>query len=207
MDSLLASTDVWNSLEIAKLLVGVLTPLAVVGMGFWINGRLKKLEHFQWANQKVIEQRLVIFKELSDPLNDLLCYFTYIGKWKEMTPPDVVALKRKLDKIAYVNAPLFPDQFLKCHNRFMAVCYDTHQGWGVDARLRTLTDHRRQAAGHDWNAAWDEHFSDSERCPKHAEILDAYKTYVSYIASALGVGLRSECEIPTRLPGNVETAG
>lgn len=204
MTTLLASTTVWNSLEIAKLLVGVLTPVVVGGMGFWINSRLKQIEHFRWANQKVIEQRLTVFKVLSNPLNDLLCYFTYIGQWKEMTPPDIVKLKRELDKIAYVNAPLFPEGFLKCHNAFMTLCYDTHQGWGIDAHLRTLTDRRKGAAGQEWNASWDEYFSLPERCPKHSEILEAYNDYVSYIAVALGVGLRSDQKLPTRLPGNIE---
>ena len=55
----------WNSLEVAKLLVSALTPLAVLTFGFWINRRLKRVEHLQWASQKVIEKRLVVFDQVA----------------------------------------------------------------------------------------------------------------------------------------------
>lgn len=36
--------DMWNSLEIAKLAVSLLTPLLVVLLGYWFNRRLKEIE-------------------------------------------------------------------------------------------------------------------------------------------------------------------
>lgn len=95
------SDPIWNSLEIAKLIASVLTPISVVVFGFWINRRLKVFEHLQWANQKVVEKRLYVYQELVPLLNDLLCYFTYVGNWKTHNPASIIELKRKLDRIAY----------------------------------------------------------------------------------------------------------
>ena len=50
---------VWNSLEVAKLGVAALTPIPVAAIGYRINRRLKSLEAAQWAQQKIIERRIV----------------------------------------------------------------------------------------------------------------------------------------------------
>lgn len=39
--------SVWNSLEITKVIVSVLTPLAVILFGYWINRRLREIESTQ----------------------------------------------------------------------------------------------------------------------------------------------------------------
>ena len=36
-----------------------------------------------------------------------MCYLTFVGRWKQLTPPDVIALKRDLDRFFYPVAPLF----------------------------------------------------------------------------------------------------
>ncbi|MBN2577918.1 MAG: hypothetical protein JXB10_02925 [Pirellulales bacterium] len=140
----------WNSLEISKIIVNALTPILVIVFGFWLNRRLKHLELIQWANQKIIEKRIKIYEEITPLLNELLCYFTYIGSWKEMTPPEIVNLKRKIDKIAYINAPLLPSKFLEHYNYFMQLCYETYSGWGQDAQLKTKFKRRCETAGNQW---------------------------------------------------------
>ena len=40
-------------------------------------------------------------------LNDILCYFTYVGSWRDQDPPDVIRLKRSVDRKIYLPAPLF----------------------------------------------------------------------------------------------------
>lgn len=90
----------WTSLEITKLVVAGLTPVLVAALGFWLNRRLKSLEQAQWAQQKVIDRRIKAYDELAKPLNELFCFFCYVGSWKEITPPDLVRLKRELDQTA-----------------------------------------------------------------------------------------------------------
>jgi adenylate kinase family enzyme len=64
-----APPTLWNSLEVAKLVASVLTPAAVAFFGMWLNRYLKRIEHFQWANQKAVEKRLEVYSELAPLLN------------------------------------------------------------------------------------------------------------------------------------------
>ena len=63
------SVNPWNSLEITKIFVNVITPVSVVVVGWLINSRLKRLDHIQWSNQKLIEKRLALYDEVSPLLN------------------------------------------------------------------------------------------------------------------------------------------
>ena len=193
----------WNSLEIVKLAASLLTPIAVAVVGLWINRRLKKFEQLQWANQKVVEKRLVVFDQIAPLLNDLLCYFTYIGCWKDLTPPDVVKLKRGLDRIAYVNAPLFPPAFFDRYNAFIELCYRPFAGWIQDAKLRTLTERRKEAAGTSWKAEWDSCFAESSECYDPKKVQGAYWELVSYLAGELGIGIQLESVPVGKIPFNI----
>ena len=192
----------WNSLEAIKLIVSVLTPIILLLFGFWINRRIKRLESIQWANQKVTERRLRIFDELAPLLNDLLCYYTYIGLWKELTPPDVVSLKRKIDKIAYVNAPLFPAEFLTQFNNFMHKCYSTYAGWGEDAKLLSKFQRRKEAYGSEWKSDWETCFAEDQETNPNS-IRQAYCDFMAYFSQALGVGLQSDFVRSGDIPHNI----
>ena len=69
----------WNSLEVVKIVIGFLTPLILVGLGFVINRAARRVEDAQWANRKLIEQRLEVlgrqlaltFEVGDELLNDL----------------------------------------------------------------------------------------------------------------------------------------
>jgi len=193
----------WNSLEIVKLVVSSLTPIIVLTMGLWLNRRIKRLEHLQWTSQKVIEKRLSVFDELAPLLNDLLCYFSFVGCWKDLTPVEVVKLKRKMDRIVHVNAPLFSKEFLNKYFDFINACYETYSGWGQDAKLRTPWEYRREAAKDSWQVNWADCFADKDNCSTPQEIKSAYKSLMSCFSNELGVGLDSE-HIPSgRIPANI----
>ena len=158
------SAPLWNSLEIAKLIISTFTPLIVLIIGLWISRSLKRLEPLQWTNQKITEKRIEVFEELAPLLNDLLCYFNFVGCWKDLTPPEVIKLKRKMDRIVHVNAPLFSKEFLNRYYDFTNACYSTYSGWGQDAKLRTLWERRKMAAGDSWDVKWGECFANGDNC-------------------------------------------
>lgn len=197
------TAPIWNSLEVLKLVTAVLTPLSVALFGWWLNRRLKTFEQLQWANQKVIEKRLAIYEEIVPLLNELVCYFTYIGNWKESEPLKIIGLKRTLDKIAYVNAPLLPSDFLKYYNAFIELCFATFSGWGRDAKLRTAFGRRQQAFGNQWKSEWCENFGDDNDCSDPKQVREAYSDLVAFLANELGVGVRSEPIETGRVPFNI----
>jgi hypothetical protein len=100
-------SEPWNSLEIAKLAVSVLTPLIVLCIGIWVNRLIQRMQSLKWANQKIIEKRIAVYDELVPLLNDIYCYYEFVGNWKELTPIQILELKRKLDKKVYIYAPCF----------------------------------------------------------------------------------------------------
>src|SRR5215204_6561932 len=102
--------------------------------------------------------RLAIFEEMAPLINDLLCYFRYIGRWKELQPSQVIDHKRTLDRTVHVNQALFSEQFLAKYNNFMNTCYLTYTGWGEDPKLLTLTERRKKASGDEWETSWDDKY-------------------------------------------------
>jgi hypothetical protein len=191
----------WNSLEVAKLAAGLLTPTAITLFGIYIHRVTKRFDHLQWRSQKLVERRLVVYDDLAPHFNDLLCYFTYVGLWKELDPPAVVALKRVIDKKIHLAAPLFTDAFFEACTRFQALCFQTYTGWGLDARLRTQFERRRQARPNDWRKEWDSYFGDSMSDP--GEIRTAYKVLMEAFASDIGV--HDDAVIPGsgKVPANI----
>jgi hypothetical protein len=129
----------WTWLEVAKLIVAALTPIAIALAGIYIHRITKNFEHIQWRSQKLIEKRLVVYDSMSPLLNDILCYFTYVGAWRDCNPSDIVIIKRKIDRMIHINAPLFSDEFFSACMDFQNLCFETYGGWGQDAKLRTAS--------------------------------------------------------------------
>jgi hypothetical protein len=195
---------IWTSLEIAKLVVSALTPLVVVIIGLWISRSLKRLEYLQWTNQKVTEKRIEVFEELAPLLNDILCYFTFVGCWKDLTAPEVVKQKRKMDRIFHVNEPLFSKDFGNHYRDFIGACYGTYAGWGKDAKLLTLSERRKKAAGSAWKVEWDSCFADKDKCPDPDLVKSKYESLMSCFSDELGVGLHSDQVSSGRIPANIK---
>lgn len=189
----------WTILEIVKLAVSLVTPLTVVWVGFWINRRLKEIEQINWANQKVVEKRIQFYFDVVPQLNDLLCFFTYVGTWKETSPTDVVALKRTLDKRFYIHAPLFPPNVLSRYFDFVNGCYKPFTGWGHSAKIKSDFV-RRKESNKNWQVDWESLFvADEATHPK--DVQDRYNILVATLAESLGIGIHSPDMPRARVPG------
>jgi hypothetical protein len=186
----------WNSLEIVKLGFSALTPIALAILGFYIQRVTKRLENRQWTNQKLIEKRLVIYDQIAPLMNDLLCYFTYVGCWKEMDPPAVVKMKRELDKRVYLAAPLFPEAFVSAYDAFAKACFSAYGQWGTDATLRTAPQNREKYHSTAWQPEWAKCFSQDVTDPK--EIQRVYQEVMLQFTASFGE-LSFKSSFPFRL--------
>jgi hypothetical protein len=191
----------WNWLEVAKLACGLLTPLALALLGIYIHRITKRFEHAQWRSQKLIEKRLSVYDDLAHYFNDLLCYFTYVGGWKDLQPPDVVLMKRAVDKKLHLAAPLFSEAFYNAGSEFLGLCFETYTGWGRNALLRTGFERRMQAAGAAWKVEWSECFSAAPSAP--ALIQDSYKRVMEAFARDIGVHESFAIPPPSGIPTNI----
>jgi hypothetical protein len=130
----------WNSVQIATLAVSALTPLTVAGLGYFVARASRRLEQVRWANQTVVTRRLEIFKEVGPLLNQLLCFGTFVGRWKEIQPSDAIGLKRQLDETMYSGRLLFSGPLFAAYREFMATMFAMFASTEADAHLRAPID-------------------------------------------------------------------
>lgn len=179
--------SVWNSLEIAKLLVSGLTPMVVLAVGFWVQRLLKAIESAQWKSRTVIEWRIKVYEEFSPILNEIYCYLVYVGDWKATTPPEILNRKRVLDQRFNIVRPLFSEQFTTIYNNFIDLCFRTYRGKGIDAGLRTGFQSRKEALGESWDETWENLFVESADKTPREDIVKAYELLTDLLARELGL--------------------
>jgi hypothetical protein len=150
-------TGEWTWLEVAKLVVGFSGPVVVLILGLWVRKVVDRIEHRRWAEQSTITWRLSVFERLAPKLNALYSTFSYIGRWREFLPSDIIALKRDLDEIVFTYDFLWSDEFKQRYSRLMAACFDVNQGPGKDAKIKANIDMFRSAHAN-WDTRWDELF-------------------------------------------------
>lgn len=137
----------------AKTVAEVLAPLTTAFFGIWILLITKRLERSQWHSQKLIEKRIEVWDKVDPPINDIFCYCARIGRWKEFTPPEVIQKKRDADQRIHLSRPYFSAEFFDRYQEFIHSCFETFQGHGEDAKLKTdITEHRNVRT---WDPTWD----------------------------------------------------
>jgi hypothetical protein len=149
-------------LDLVKTLAAVAVPVVVAVIGYRLNHRLKLWEANQWRNQELIKARLQYYGQLAPLLNDLMCYLNFIGRWKELTPPEIITIKRDADRLFLSVAPLFSQRAIDTYHEFLACCFETHTGWGVDAKIRSGFLRRKEARPDIWDPAWERCFNLAE---------------------------------------------
>ena len=181
----------WPALEIAKLVVGVLTPLSVALLGWLFSRQLKRLDLTNWTNQKLIEKRLAIYDEIAPRLNKLLCFFIWVGYWKTVSPADAIQAKRDLDRTLNIYRHVFEPEVYEAYQDYIGTLFETYTSAGGDARLRALIwggdGDRRRDCGYAWDEAWVTSFSEPGRVVGKAEVRAKYKALMAALTRSLGV--------------------
>jgi hypothetical protein len=134
--------DSWTSVQIVTVIVAALTPLTVAGFGAYLARASRRIEQVQWANQTVVTRRLDVFAQLAPGLNQLLCFATFVGGWKEIQPRQAIVTKRQLDEIMYANRVLFSDELFAAYHQFMTTLFAMYASTGADALLRAPIESR-----------------------------------------------------------------
>lgn len=180
----------WTSLEISKLVVGALTPIAVAGIGWWLTRVGRRIEEAQWATRNVVGRRVELHREMAPRLNDLFCYFAWVGHFRELDPPQIVDIKRALDRIYYTNEHLFSAEFRAAYQSFMDARFRHWQAPGADAKQ--ITSRKRlgvERGAAPWTSAWDSLFvpEPGNLAEVVARQRDTYEHVMTAFARDLGV--------------------
>jgi hypothetical protein len=163
----------WNSLEVAQLAVAALIPLTLLGLGLIVARNTRRLDSYQHANQTVVARRHEIFQEVAPKLNQLLCFMAFVGRWKEITPADVLRLKRDVDEVMYTNRLLFSDPLFATYQAFIARFFAMYATVDGDAliRARISSDLGDRRSLHWWSASMVDMFAQDQVCePGEAQL-------------------------------------
>ena len=185
------AAEAWTSLEFTKVVISVLTPLAVAIIGWQVTRVGKRIEQAQWSTRTVIERRLELHKEMAPQLNDLLCFFTWVGNFRATDPPKAVDLKRELDRTFFPNEHLFSQELRAAYRAFVDACFRHNIAAGVDARLKTSRARLvgERGTGVAWASDWDARFepepADALRLKQQQQA--AYDRVMEAFATDLGV--------------------
>ena len=149
--------QIWNSLKIVIILMAAIAPLIVVFQAIRFKRIKKRLIGQHQANQKLVEKRIEVYERMGPKLNDILCFFSYTGNWKELSPVHIMRIKRELDKEIHTTTPLFSDALGPKYNSFMQLCFVAHAGWEHKEKIKSLYE-LRQENNAAWNAEWIPYF-------------------------------------------------
>lgn len=170
----------WNSLEVAKLAASLITPVLVLILGIVINNSIQ-------SGERATALRSDIYKTVGGDLNDIYSYLAFVGRWKEMTPMDVIAKKRAVDKAMYTYRPFFSNELFHTYETFMDEAFQPYGGAGKDARIRSdisTGDGDRKIHGKDWQADWEDSFTKERN--KEAQ-RNAYNHFLEQLARDLAL--------------------
>jgi hypothetical protein len=169
--------DSWNSVQIVTVIVAAATPVTVAVLGVIFARASRRIEQVQWANQTVVTQRLKVFEKLAPGLNQLLCFATFVGVWKEIDPRKAIAIKRDLDQTMFAYRVLFSNELFTAYHKFMDSLFAMYAATDADALVRapiahTLGDRRKLTW---WNDTMPALFS-TDKAIEIERIKDAYDT-------------------------------
>ena len=169
----------WNSLEKAKLAVSAITPILVLVLGIIINNSVKESERSTGLRSE-------IYKSVGGDLNDIYCYLSFVGDWKDLTPMDVIARKRAVDKAIFTYRPFFSKELLSTYEQFMTEAFVPYGAPGTDARIRsdieTPDGDRRKHGTKGWRPAWEDRFTKERNKDAQRE---AYSRFLQQMARDL----------------------
>jgi hypothetical protein len=166
------SQNNWNTLEIAKLIVSIFTP---IGVGWFINRKLKKVDLEQWSNQKIIEKKLSLYDKLAPDLNKLYCFYMWRGDWNEISPKDVIDIKRQLDRSVHIYRHLLGKSFFIEYQAFYNLLFSPHGEDGEarkDNKIISIIkgkdgDRKKDRRYKQWDCKWNDFFLKGKALDKY----------------------------------------
>ena len=168
------------SLEIAKLVASVATPLAVVIVGFRVQSTLAQQDRSWRAHQQLAERRLAVYNGCRKELNRIFCFIKDVGNWKEETPDSIIRLKRLVDEEMHTNSAIWAPDTFAAYLDYMNAAFSTYGPVGQDAKIRASAKEKRVGIPN-WNPEWDNRLTGTVD-PEHGK---KYQIFVALVSRDL----------------------
>lgn len=166
------SRQLWNSLEMVKIAISLLTPLIVLLTGYILNAKIsEKTANDTKNNIKTTitaNMRLGIYNDIRDKINRIYCFVQDVGTWKDDNPKTIIQYKRSIDSSISTTQGLWTASTLAAFKKYEESAFKSMIGVGIDAQIRT-DDGQKKFAVPDWNENhWNERIT-HEIDPTHKE--------------------------------------
>jgi hypothetical protein len=145
--------EIWDNYQIAVIIIAALGPVIIIFLAIRFNRMKKRLIKQLQSDQRLIEKRIETYDVIGPKLNDMLSFFSYTGNWKELTPVDILRLKREVDRDINIKTALFSDELTTKYSSFMTLCFVSHSGWEDEEKIKSLYE-LRQLNSLEWSKEW-----------------------------------------------------
>lgn len=163
-----------NWIKLADVVVGAMTAVAVVIIGYLLNARSKNLETALSVGETLMGKRMEIYDSIAPLLNDIYCFLVCVGHWKEISPKSLVERKRKADRIFYVSRTYFGEDVTLAYESFMGLAFETGRGRGESPRIRAHRDRHLEENLAATTPDFAAYFVDPEERTKRGVVSKAY---------------------------------
>lgn len=169
----------WTWLEVAKLLASLSIPMALLLLGL-------ALERRKIANQELTKKRIAVYDVVAPRLNDIFCFFTAVGHWRDLDPAKIIEKKREVDRQMHIYRVMYSSNLMETYNAFMDSAFTMFSGVGLPARLRMDRDFIGSQIGSAWNTEWTASL-DTENPTPVSEFRTRYHALMDTFAREIGV--------------------
>ena len=145
--------QIWDNLKIAITIVAAVGPVVIAILAIRFSRLKKRLSSQYETNQKLIQKRIEVYDRVGPKFNDIVSFFCYTGNWKDLTPEDIMTLKRDLDKEIQINMPHFSDELIEKYNALMQLCFVAFTGWEHNEKIKSLYELRKDN-NPNWKDDW-----------------------------------------------------
>jgi len=177
--------QIWNSLKIPITIIAALAPVIIAFLAIRYNRIIKGLKNKHQADQRIIKKRIEIYDRIGPKLNDILSFYCYSGNWKDLTPVDMLRLKKELDQDINIYSPVFSDDLSKKYIGFIHLCFVSFSGWEHKEKIKSLYEIRQEHIA-EWNDDWIQFF-DTNNVVEAIKLRESHNELMEYFKKELSL--------------------
>ena len=176
----------WSSLETTKLVVDLLLPIVLLGLGFLIFFLERRIEEKIDQGKFGRNWRKDLYEAMARDLNVIYCVFNYVGDWREYSPVEIIRSKRELDFRMHAYSGLFSEGTLLAYEELMNACFETGRGRGSTLQIRANVNMFKESL-RVWKEEFEQQFVDEGQRLKRKDFAELYSKYKGKLFSDLGL--------------------
>jgi hypothetical protein len=176
---------IWADPGFLQLIALILMLLVLVYLVFRVSKYLIQMPSPQMQDQNITEKRLELYDRIATRLYDVFSFFSYTGNWMELSPREIIRVKRELDKELGIYGPLFTSELVEKCESFIKLCFISASGWEHELKIKSLYE-LRQEHQPGWDDEWIRYFDQKNVADavmlkeKFNELINDFKLQLSH---------------------------